>query len=307
MGIWEQMPESFLAALDSEFGLSVPRRYGHDTVTALRAMRDEPGKVFVAMGGNFVAATPDTVRVSVPALLAGVAVAVAGTPLGAVAGSGDALRGTVVGVFATALVLVALLGRELGSRHTGTVAGVLTALCGPLLWGVTSGMEVALVAVLVAAPAAARHPPGTGPPVPSTSARPAAAPRRAAVASLIGTTIEWYDFYLYATATALVFNQLFFPEFSSTAGTLAAFGWSLYALFLGTAGVPGMTHPFELTIAPSDGAANIYLEVGAGVTTFILAGRYFEVRAKRRAGAALRALLELGAKEVSVLREGRGE
>jgi P-type Cu+ transporter len=88
-------------------------------------------------------------------------------------------------------------------------------------------------------------------------------------------------------------------------GTLAAFGWSLYALFLGTAGMPGMTHPFELTVAPSDGAGNIYLEVAAGVTTFILAGRYFEARSKRRAGAALRALLELGAKEVAVLRDGR--
>ncbi|MGQ0717862.1 MAG: heavy metal translocating P-type ATPase [Pseudonocardiales bacterium] len=88
-------------------------------------------------------------------------------------------------------------------------------------------------------------------------------------------------------------------------GTLAAFGWSLYALFLGTAGVPGMTHPFELTVARSDGAGNIYLEVAAGVTTFILAGRYFEARSKRRAGAALRALLELGAKDVAVLRDGR--
>jgi Cu+-exporting ATPase len=87
-------------------------------------------------------------------------------------------------------------------------------------------------------------------------------------------------------------------------GTLAAFAWSLYALFLGTAGAPGMTHPFELTIAPSDGAGNIYLEVAAGVTTFILAGRYFEARSKRRAGAALRALLELGAKDVAVLRDG---
>ncbi|CAD5138790.1 MULTISPECIES: cation-translocating P-type ATPase [unclassified Microbacterium] len=87
-------------------------------------------------------------------------------------------------------------------------------------------------------------------------------------------------------------------------GTLAALLWSLYALFFGTAGVPGMTHPFELTVAPSDGAANIYLEVGAGVTTFILAGRYFEKRSKRQAGAALRALLELGAKEVAVLRDG---
>ncbi|WP_424936923.1 MULTISPECIES: heavy metal translocating P-type ATPase [Bacteria] len=87
-------------------------------------------------------------------------------------------------------------------------------------------------------------------------------------------------------------------------GTLAAFLWSLYALFLGTAGTPGMTHPFSFTLAPSDGASNIYLEVGAGVTMFILAGRYFEKRSKRRAGAALRALLELGAKDVSVLRDG---
>ncbi|HET8594999.1 MAG TPA: heavy metal translocating P-type ATPase [Intrasporangium sp.] len=87
-------------------------------------------------------------------------------------------------------------------------------------------------------------------------------------------------------------------------GTLAALGWSLYALFFGTAGMPGMTHPFELTISRSDGADNIYLEVAAGVTTFILAGRYFEARSKRQAGAALRALLELGSKEVAVLRDG---
>ncbi|MGY1948683.1 heavy metal translocating P-type ATPase [Nocardia asiatica] len=90
-------------------------------------------------------------------------------------------------------------------------------------------------------------------------------------------------------------------------GTLAALGWSLYALFWGTAGTPGMTHPFELTIAREGGAGNIYLEVAAGVTTFILAGRYFEARSKRQAGAALRALLELGAKEVSVLRDGKEE
>jgi P-type Cu+ transporter len=87
-------------------------------------------------------------------------------------------------------------------------------------------------------------------------------------------------------------------------GTLAAFGWSIYALFWGTAGVPGMTHPFALTIGRTDGSGNIYLEAAAGVTTFILAGRYFEARAKRQAGAALRALLELGAKEVTVRRAG---
>ncbi|EHR62900.1 heavy metal translocating P-type ATPase [Saccharomonospora cyanea] len=87
-------------------------------------------------------------------------------------------------------------------------------------------------------------------------------------------------------------------------GTLAAFAWSLYALLFGSAGVPGMTHPFELTIERVSGDGNIYLEVAAGVTTFILAGRYFEARSKRRAGAALRSLLELGAKEVAVLRDG---
>ncbi|GGU44797.1 heavy metal translocating P-type ATPase [Streptomyces coeruleorubidus] len=90
-------------------------------------------------------------------------------------------------------------------------------------------------------------------------------------------------------------------------GTSAAFLWSLWALFFGTAGTPGMTHPFELTIARTDGAGNIYLEAAAGVTAFILAGRYFEARSKRKAGAALKALLELGAKEVTVVRGGREE
>ncbi|MEU0765439.1 cation transporter, partial [Streptomyces microflavus] len=74
-------------------------------------------------------------------------------------------------------------------------------------------------------------------------------------------------------------------------GTLAAFGWSLWALFLGDAGMPGMTHPFRLDIVRTDGAGNIYLEAAAGVTVFLLAGRYFEARSKRTAGAALRALL----------------
>lgn len=87
-------------------------------------------------------------------------------------------------------------------------------------------------------------------------------------------------------------------------GTGAAFLWSLYALFLGHAGMPGMTHGFDFSIQPSDGAGNIYLEAAAGVTMFLLAGRYFEKRSKRQAGAALRALLELGAKDVAILRDG---
>lgn len=89
-------------------------------------------------------------------------------------------------------------------------------------------------------------------------------------------------------------------------GVSAAFLWSLYALFLGHAGMPGMTHAFEWSVQPGDGAGNIYLEVAAGVTTFVLAGRYFEVRSKRRAGAALRALLEIGAKDAAVLRPSAG-
>ncbi|MEV3971199.1 heavy metal translocating P-type ATPase [Streptomyces sp. NPDC050698] len=88
-------------------------------------------------------------------------------------------------------------------------------------------------------------------------------------------------------------------------GTLAAFGWSLWALFLGEAGMPGMRHPFELTVSRGGGASSIYLEVASGVTAFILLGRYLEARSKRRAGAALRALMELGAKDVAVLRDGR--
>ncbi|MEU7528801.1 heavy metal translocating P-type ATPase [Saccharothrix sp. NPDC042600] len=87
-------------------------------------------------------------------------------------------------------------------------------------------------------------------------------------------------------------------------GTIAAFAWSLYTLFLGTAGIPGMKHPFRITLERTPGEGNMYLEVAAGVTLFILCGRYFEARAKRRSGAALRALLSLGAKDVTVLRDG---
>ena len=87
-------------------------------------------------------------------------------------------------------------------------------------------------------------------------------------------------------------------------GTLAALAWSLWALFIGEAGDPAMRMTFDITPSAGGGANEIYLEVATIVVTFILAGRYFESRAKRRAGAALRALLELGAKDVAVLRDG---
>ncbi|MFH7596973.1 heavy metal translocating P-type ATPase [Streptomyces racemochromogenes] len=88
-------------------------------------------------------------------------------------------------------------------------------------------------------------------------------------------------------------------------GTLAAYAWSVWALFFGHAGMTGMRHGFELTVRRADGSSSLYLEVAAGVVTFILLGRYLEARSKRKAGAALRALLDLGAKDVSVLRDGR--
>jgi Cu+-exporting ATPase len=87
-------------------------------------------------------------------------------------------------------------------------------------------------------------------------------------------------------------------------GVIAAFSWSLYALFFGGAGEIGMTMPFTLSASRGSGADEIYLEVASGVTLFILAGRYFEARAKRRSGAALRALMSLGAKDVALLRDG---
>ncbi|MDR2453797.1 MAG: copper-translocating P-type ATPase, partial [Bifidobacteriaceae bacterium] len=86
-------------------------------------------------------------------------------------------------------------------------------------------------------------------------------------------------------------------------GVSAAFAWSLWALFLGGAGMPGMR--MEFTLVGGD-RPEIYLEVASAVTVFILAGRYFEARAKRRSGAALRALMDLGAKTVTLLPDGIG-
>ncbi len=84
-------------------------------------------------------------------------------------------------------------------------------------------------------------------------------------------------------------------------GTLVAFGWSAYALLFGAAGEIGFTHPFELRLARHAPTANLYLEAAVGITTFILLGRYLEAQAKRRSGAAVRALLELAPSEVTVV------
>ncbi|WP_254065173.1 MULTISPECIES: heavy metal translocating P-type ATPase [unclassified Frigoribacterium] len=87
-------------------------------------------------------------------------------------------------------------------------------------------------------------------------------------------------------------------------GVVAAFAWSLWALFFGDAGRPGIHMSFSL-VATHGGPTELYLEVASAVTVFILLGRWLEARAKRRSGEALRALLELGAKEATVLRDGQ--
>ena len=84
-------------------------------------------------------------------------------------------------------------------------------------------------------------------------------------------------------------------------GTFAAFGWSAYALFFGAAGEIGFTHPFELRLVRHAPTANLYLEAAVGITTFLLLGRYLEARAKRRSGAALRALLDLTPSQATLL------
>jgi P-type Cu+ transporter len=119
--------------------------------------------------------------------------------------------------------------------------------------------------------------------------------------ALAAPVVLWAGWPFHAAAWANLKHGTATMDTLISIGTLSAFVWSLYALFLGTAGNPHAHHHFQLT-ATHSGGGNIYLEVAAGVTLFVLAGRYFEKRAKRRAGAALRALVKLGAKDVAVLR-----
>ena len=122
--------------------------------------------------------------------------------------------------------------------------------------------------------------------------------------ALCGPVVVWGAFPFHKAAFANLRHGAATMDTLISVGTLSAFAWSLWTLFLGEAGMPGMKHPFRITIERTAGEANMYLEVAAGVTLFILCGRYFEARAKRRSGAALRALLSLGAKDVAVLRDG---
>ena len=120
------------------------------------------------------------------------------------------------------------------------------------------------------------------------------------VLNLTAPVILWGGWPFHRAAWANLKHATATMDTLISLGTLTALGWSLYALFIGDAGMTGMTMDLEL-IPQASGEEHIFLEVGAVVTTFLLAGRYFEARAKRRAGAALNALLELGAKDVAVL------
>ena len=121
--------------------------------------------------------------------------------------------------------------------------------------------------------------------------------------ALTGPVVTWGAWPFHRAAAVNARHRATTMDTLISVGVLAAFVWSVWALFWGGAGEPGVTMPFRW-IASGDGGAEIYLEVAAGVTTLILLGRYLEARAKRRSGSALRALLELGAKDVAVRRDG---
>ena len=123
--------------------------------------------------------------------------------------------------------------------------------------------------------------------------------------TLAAPVVVWGGYPFHRAAWKNLLNGSATMDTLVSMGTSAAFGWSVWALFWGDAGVPGLTHPFSFTIGSGHAAANIYLEAAAGITAFILLGRYIEHRSKRKAGDALRALMQLGAKDVAVMRNGQ--
>ena len=122
-----------------------------------------------------------------------------------------------------------------------------------------------------------------------------------ALASPVAVWGAW-PFHRAAAVNARHFTATMDTLISS--GVTAAYLWSVYALFFGEAGRPGMTMTLQLLGRPETGAHEIYLEVAAAVTVFILLGRYLEARAKRSSSAALNALLDLAARDAAVVRDG---
>jgi len=123
--------------------------------------------------------------------------------------------------------------------------------------------------------------------------------------ALAGPVVVWGALPFHRAAWANARHAAATMDTLISVGVVAAFGWSVWALFWGEAGHPGMKMTFSLAVERGAGTHEIYLEVATAVSVFILGGRYFEAKAKRRSGAALRALLELGAKDVALLRDGR--
>ena len=122
--------------------------------------------------------------------------------------------------------------------------------------------------------------------------------------ALSGPVVVWGAWPFHSAAVKNLRHGAATMDTLISLGVSAAFAWSVYALFFGNAGMTGMKMGFELIPSREDGGAHLYLEVATVVTVFILAGRYLEARAKTRAGAALRALLGMGAKDVALLRDG---
>ncbi|WP_331753216.1 heavy metal translocating P-type ATPase (plasmid) [Streptomyces sp. NBC_00637] len=125
--------------------------------------------------------------------------------------------------------------------------------------------------------------------------------------ALAGPVVVWGAAPFHKAAWANARHAAATMDTMISLGVVSAFLWSLYALFFGGAATPGLTHSFSLSVDRSMAGSNIYLEVATALTAAILAGRFFEARSKRRAGAALRSLLQMGAKDVAVLRDGREE
>jgi P-type Cu+ transporter len=119
--------------------------------------------------------------------------------------------------------------------------------------------------------------------------------------NLVTPVVLWAAWPLHQAAWANLRHGAATMDTLVSVGTLAAWLWSLYALFIGDAGMNDMRMAFQVIPEAGAGADQIYLETAGIVTTFVLAGRYFEAKAKRRAGSAMKALLELGAKDVAIV------
>ena len=122
------------------------------------------------------------------------------------------------------------------------------------------------------------------------------------IAELTAPVVTWAAWPFHRAAFRALRHGAFTMDTLVSLGVIAATGWSLWAMIWGGAGHLGMRMSMEFLPRAQGHHAHMYFESAAWVVTFLLAGRYAEARAKYRSGDALRALLELGAKEVTVVR-----